>query len=208
MDLLTMTGGIALIHLAAISSPGPTLFVVIRHASAGGASSAVGVVCGVLAATLIWSGSAALGLGTVMAALPWLKEAVRIAGGAYLAWIGLRMLLSAFRRQAGQAENPPAPATSTAAAFRSGFLTNLSNPKVIAYYASLFAVTVPQQGEPLAILLAILAAVTVSALWWSFVAGCLRLSRVRAGFLRARRALDAVFGVLLIGFGVKLLAGR
>ena len=65
-----------------------------------------------------------------------------------------------------------------------------------------------QQGTALAIALAILTAISVSALWWSFVAACLRLRRVRDGFLRARRVLDPLFGAVLVGFGAKLLAGR
>lgn len=208
MDYAGIVAGVAVIHFFAVSSPGPTLFVVASHANSDDWRGSLFVVLGVVAATVVWSVFAAAGLGAAIAAIPWLPVAIRILGGAYLAWFGWKMLRSAWKGGASLDLEARAGGLTRLAALRSGFITNISNPKVIAYYVSLFGVMVPADSPPVLFAVACLTAVVVSALWWGAVSVFFRLPVVRRGFLRIRRVFDGIVGAALVGFGIKLIAAR
>lgn len=208
MDYPSLILGIAAIHFFAISSPGPTLFVVVSHAGSGDWRGSVFVVMGVVMATIVWSSLAATGLGAAMSAIPGLPDVIRILGGAYLVWFGYKMLRSVWTSSNGAVPEPTGDRTAPLAAMRSGFVTNMSNPKVITYYLSLFGIMVPPNSPPTVFVIACLTAVIVSIFWWGAVSVLFRLPPVRRGFLRIRRAFDGIVGAALVGFGVKLIAGR
>lgn len=200
--------GVAVIHFFAVSSPGPTLFVVASHANSEDSRAGWFVVLGVVAATVVWSSVAAAGLGTVVNAISWLPFAIRLLGGAYLAWFGIKMLRSAWKGGPEVDLNVKAGRTSPAASVRAGFVTNISNPKVIAYYVSLFGVMIPPESPPILFAAACLTAIVVSTVWWSMVSLFFRLPPVRRGFMRIRRVFDGIVGTALVLFGVKLIASR
>jgi threonine efflux protein len=78
-----------------------------------------------------------------MARFPLAYRVLQIAGAAYLVWLGIKLLMAAWRSRTSDAIVPaPAAVVPGIAAARAGFLTNISNPKVVAYYASLFGVLI------------------------------------------------------------------
>ena len=210
IETLSVLAGIAVVHLLAISSPGPTFIVVTRYAAAGDRTAGLLVVLGVCLATLTWASFAAAGLGALVAKYPTGYAALQYAGAAYLIWLGAKLLWGFFNPGDG-ADGPRAPSDRPAGgwtAVAAGFLTNISNPKVIAYYTSLFGVMAPanpSQGLFLAIVATVL---LVSGLWWSGVALFFSIPAVHRGFLRIRRRLDALMGGLLVVIGLRLLALR
>jgi threonine efflux protein len=208
MEFLSTLAGIAIIHFFAISSPGPTLFIVAGHASAPNRDASFFVVLGVVCATLIWSSFAAAGLGTLVNAVAWLPVTIRIAGGLYLAWFGFKMLRSAWTGRGAIDIEDATASVAPMAALRAGFVTNISNPKVIAYYVSLFGVMIPANASVPLYAAAVATAVFVSTVWWSTVALFFRLPAVRRVFTRVRRGFDAVVGAALVAFGIKLISGR
>lgn len=214
MEVVTILVGIAAVHLLAVASPGPTFVVVAGYAVAGDRRAGLLVTLGVLAATLTWASLAAAGLGAVIAQHGWLYAALRLAGAAYLVYLGARMLI-------GAARGAPAPAALAAdarpaaganasgwRAIRAGFLTNIANPKVVAYYASLFGVMVPPDAPGWLFPAAAGTALLVSAAWWGSVTLLFATAPVRRGYARVRRWADAVMGGLLILLGGRLLLSR
>jgi threonine efflux protein len=146
LTTLSTLSAIALIHLLAIASPGPTLAVVTSYA-AGDRRSGFLVTLGVCLATICWASLAAAGLATVFATFPTAYRALQLAGAAYLIWLGIKLLRSVL--QVGVAGVPSASHELPSAgwgALRVGFLTNITNPKVVAYYASLFGVLIPSDA--------------------------------------------------------------
>ncbi len=211
IETLSILGGIAIVHLLAISSPGPTFIVVTRYAAAGDRTSGLLVALGVCLATLTWASFAAAGLGALVAKYPTGYAVLQYAGAAYLIWLGAKLLWGFFKPGAaadstgGGEPGRPAGGWNAVAA---GFLTNISNPKVIAYYTSLFGVMAPanpSQGLFLAIVATVL---LVSLLWWTGVALFFSIPAVHRAFLRVRRYLDAAMGGLLVAIGVRLVALR
>ncbi|WP_210340382.1 LysE family translocator [Microvirga splendida] len=207
MEIATTLVSIAAVHLLAIASPGPTFVVVTSHAIDGRRGAGFLVTFGVLLATATWASLAAAGLGTLITQFTWLYLALRLAGAAYLIYMGVRMLLGVVRNFPVELRQE-SRSMSGWRAVRAGFLTNISNPKVIAYYASLFGVVIPSDAPGAMFVASVATALLVSAAWWSFVTLFFALPLVRKGYVRVRRQMDGIMGSLLIVLGGRLLVSR
>ena len=94
-----------------------------------------------------WAITSVFGLHAVLRAFEGLAAVVRLAGAAYLTYIGARLLWVAWNGERSDAH--AAAPRSIPDAFRHGLLTNLANPKALALFGSLFAVLVPPDAPPL-----------------------------------------------------------
>jgi len=198
---------IAAIQLLAAASPGPS-FAIVSNASASssrriGSSAAIGV----LLATTIWVLFSAMGLDVMIARVPQIHVALQIAGAIYLVWLGLKLLWGA-RRAPATLVTATSEVMSPAEAIRRGFLTNIYNPKSIAYYTSIFVVTLPPDASPWLVAAAGATALSTSAFWWFSVALFFGSKPVRHVYDAARRWIDAVVGTVLIGLGIRLALSR
>lgn len=192
------------VHLLGAMSPGPNFLIVsstaMHHSRRAGLAAGLGVTAG----SASWSLLTIAGLGLVMAQLPWLYDAVRLAGAAYLVWIGTRMAWTA-RAPLHAAAAPQANGWASA---RKAWLVNMTNPKSLAYYASVFAVMVPSHAPAWVYATAIAMTSLISCLWYCGVAWLLSGEAVRGAFLRARPIMQAAIGVFLLGLGVRMLVAR
>lgn len=120
--------------LVVVIVPGPDTFITLRNAVAGGRSAGLWTTAGVTVAGAMQGVIAAAGLGAIIQAAETVYEVITWVGVAYLAWLGIQAIRSSF------APAEPHGATSVetvgvrpAKAFRQGFLTNATNPKVLAF---------------------------------------------------------------------------
>lgn len=203
MSDLSVYASIAVVHFLVIASPGPTFMVVVRHAVIGHCGAAFQVVLGVVAATLVWVTLAVTGLNSLFAAIGWLYPVLKVAAGAYLAWLGIRMLRGALGRETIHVGTTNQHVTTGWRAVRTGFATNISNPKVVFYYASLFGTMAPADAGPDVFFWAASTAVLVSVLWWSVLSLFFRMPWIRRAYSRVQRPMEAGMGILLI-----VIAGR
>jgi threonine/homoserine/homoserine lactone efflux protein len=155
--LLPYLGVIAVLTI----TPGPDMLLVLRNGVRGGARAAWLTGLGCCTGIAIHATLAVLGLSAILAASSEAFTVVRIAGAAYLVWLGVQALL-----RAGELSDL-APAEQRGSAYRQGLLTNLLNPKI----ALLFLTLLPQfvaDGEPRVATTAVLAAVFLggAVLWW------------------------------------------
>lgn len=118
-------------------TPGPAnVFSVATGMQRGKAAALLGVL-GMNTATLVWFGASALGLGALIAAFPEVFRWVAIAGGLYVAWLGLNSLWGAWKDKGGKAIGPGAAGVySKRSAFRDGFAVQIANPKAILFFAA------------------------------------------------------------------------
>lgn len=183
-------------------TPGVDTAWVLRNCGTSrrhGVAAALGIAMGCLA----WGVLAAAGLGAVLAASAVAYGTLRWLGAAYLAWLGLRLLLHPRRQWAGP--RPGASAQGLRASWSRGLLTNLLNPKVGVFYVSFLPQFVPH-GVWVPGFLFLLACVHVllSLAWFAvLVAATASIGR----WLRRERvmlALDRCTGLVLLGFGVRL----
>jgi len=200
----TVIIGATLIWLAAVVSPGPNFLIVSRLALSRSRLSAIGATFGITIGSLIYAALTMFGLSVLILQFAWLGDTIRIVGGAYLVWLGIQ----AWRAQpydlqpaeAGTGQGGP----SLLHGLRVGFLTEITNPKGIAFFLGLFAAAVPA-ATPLWAKLAVLSAGgVIEVAWYTAVSFALSSGPMRAGYQRVRRTVDRVLGTLLIALGLKV----
>lgn len=197
---------ITAVWLAALVAPGPDFLATVHTALSGSRRSGVLVAAGIAAGMAAWATASLLGLGLLFRSAEWLYSTVKLAGAAYLVYLGIRMLWSA--RAPRVAIEPVRPAVSHFRAFRRGFLTNLSNPKAAALFGSLFAVLAPA-AAPAWFDAAIVVMMVVTAGGWYVAVACAMTSGpVALLYRRAERAISAVTGALFVGLGARMAADR
>ncbi|WP_297910239.1 LysE family translocator [Thiomonas sp.] len=185
-------------------TPGVDTAVVLRSAAGAGRRRGVAAALGVAMGCLAWGLLVAVGLAALLAASSRAYDALRLLGAAYLAWLGLRLLLRPGRsfapRVPGDAVSP-----GLAGDWLRGLLTNLLNPKVGVFYVSFLPQFVPH-GVWVGGFLFLLACVHValSLAWFAVLIAATApigrwLSRPRVA-----RALDRCTGLVLLAFGARL----
>jgi threonine/homoserine/homoserine lactone efflux protein len=185
--------------------PGPDTAVVVRNTLAGGRRRGTWSALGIAASNAVQGTAAAAGLAAVVVQVEPLFQTIRWLGIAYLAYLGVQSLRSAVR---GEYADLAGGADGGAAlrGFRQGFLSNITNPKVLAFYLAVLPQFLgPDAAVPVLVAFALTHAVIGVAWSLVLVAG---LHRARAVLSRrpVRRSLDALTGCALLGFGARLAA--
>jgi len=200
------TALIAFVAAAALLTitPGLDTAMVLRTAAVEGPRTAalagLGIICGCLA----WGAAVALGLGVLLAASSFAYTVLKWTGAAYLAWLGLRLILKPRSRFDVGAASP-----QRGNWWARGFLNNLLNPKIGVFYVSFLPQFVPAHvaAGPFIFLLAVIHGV-LGALW--FAALIAATSPLKRWLQRAAvvRWLDRLTGVVFLGFGLRLALDR
>ena len=204
MELISVLTSVALIWGIAAITPGPNFFVTAQAAASGSRYAALSIVIGITLGTVLWGICGFLGVQAIFMAAPWLYLVLKIAGGSYLVFLGLKLLRN-YRKCGGGEGNHHVITNSTIKLFRLGFVTNLSNPKTAAFVASLFAATTTPSTSYLTGVLSIGIMTTISLFWYTSVACVFSLPRVQQKYRGLRILLDRIAGVVFIGFGIRLM---
>ena len=198
----------AVIHLLAAASPGPNLFLVSSTSSAVSRRSGGLVVAGILLAVLTWSSVTALGLSAVISKSPMLYASIQYVGAIYLIWLGIKLIWTSFKKQACASDSVSVQVESDWIFVLRGYVVNMTNPKTIAYYTSLFAVLIPPGSPAWLYFAAVCVAVSVSSIWWLSVVFLFSSSWARRVLFKSRRKLDFLMGSALVVLGAKLAIDR
>jgi len=193
---------IAMIILAA--SPGPGVFATIAQALAGGFRSALDVIAGILAGDLVFLLLAVFGLSALARTLGDFFVIIKIAGGGYLIWLGLKM----WRAKAiPQEERRGVKKQTGMQRFCGGLLITLGNPKVILFYVG-FLPTFMNLGGLTTGDIVIVASLVAVVLSLTLGAYAYSASRARVFFTKPRavRNLNRWAGTIMIGAGVTIAA--
>lgn len=201
MLLLAFVG----VSLVGICTPGPDTALAIRNTLAGGRRGGVLTAAGVSAGQLSWTVASALGLAAMLQASQTVFGWLKLAGAAYLIYLGVRSLISAWSRRSVVHEVAAPRTLSGSAALRQGLLSNLANPKMVAFFLSVLPQFVPAGASPLVGFLGL--GVTFCLLtfgWLSLYA--VAVDRGRAVLSRpcVRRMMDTIAGIVLVAMGVRL----
>jgi threonine/homoserine/homoserine lactone efflux protein len=202
MDLWNSIFVLAVVHLFAAMSPGPTFLLVSRTALTSGRSAGIAgaLACGF--GVLPWAIGAIFGLALLLKQAQWLYSGLKIAGGLYLIYLAVLVW-----RHANDPVLPNANGTSTSAAraFREAFLAQIANPKVAVFFGAIFVSVLPPD-PPLWLIGVILLIVFLNeALWYGLVAILFSAERPRAAYLKAKPWVDGLMAALLGALGLKLL---
>lgn len=191
-------------------SPGADTLLVVRNVLRGGRRDGLATAFGICSGLYVHALLSALGISVILMHSAAAYMALKIAGAAYLVWLGLQSLRSAGRARPQAAAGNEQPARVPAGqAWREGFITNVLNPKVIVFYLALL----PQfigAGDPVLAKSLLLTAIHMAEgiVWFAIVS--FLVDRSRRFFLRPlfRRWIDGLCGAFLVALGARLALQR
>jgi RhtB (resistance to homoserine/threonine) family protein len=186
-----------------VVAPGPDFAVVLKNSLRSGRTGGYLTSLGIASSCVVQGTLAAFGVGVLIDRSQGLFLGIRAAGIAYLVYLGVQALLAARRGD----DRADASAVATASrprrwsAFRQGFLTNITNPKVLAFYLSVLPQFLSHAGTATVDALALAYTHAALGVVWLFALVTF-LDRMRPVIMRrrVRRTLDAATGTALIGF--------
>jgi len=188
--------------------PGLDTALVLRAAIAQGRRQAFATALGINTGALVWGAGAAVGVSALLMASSIAYMLVRVAGAAYMIWLGSKMLWSAVRDRVGidTPESILAAVPATAwGSWRRGLLPNLLNPKIGAFYVAVLPQFIPAGTSHLAVgLLLALVHDVEGMLWFTAIIFGAQSARRLLARRSAKRAIDGVTGTVLVGFGLRL----
>jgi threonine/homoserine/homoserine lactone efflux protein len=189
-----------------IVTPGQDTVLTIRNTLLGGRTGGTFTAIGVALGQATWTLAASAGATALLLASEPAFAAVRVAGAAFLIYLGAQALIAAIRGGAPGGVAPgQARRLTPAVALRQGLLSNLGNPKMAVFFTSLLPQFVPAGPTAFLNMLGLgLVFCGMTLVWLSVYAFAVG----RAGDVLARptirRALDGVAGVVLVAFGIRL----
>jgi RhtB (resistance to homoserine/threonine) family protein len=210
MEFITEALIVAGLTLVTAASPGPDFVLVVRNAVLGSRRAGLFTALGISLGVCVHMAYCLAGIAALIASSASLFGIIKVAGAAYLIYVGFKAL-----RSQGYGENEAVGAVaakqgrvSSLAALRGGFVTNLLNPKATMFFFALFTQVI-DPVTPLAVQMFYAAMVVATGgLWWVFVTFVMTGRRIKEVFLRWSKWIDRVTGGLLIALGTRLAFAR
>jgi threonine/homoserine/homoserine lactone efflux protein len=202
-DIATILSILGVFFLGAMS-PGPSFLVVSRIAVANGRADGLAAAAGMGVGGFIFAAIAVAGLTALLTQIAWLNLLLRLAGGAYLVWLGIRIWRGAAEPLDVKAASVSGQ-SSPRRAFARALLVQLANPKTAVFYASMFAAMLPA-SPPLWMLLVLPPLLFCTEfVWYSIAAFALSAAHPRSIYLRGKALIDRVTGAVVGALGARLM---
>jgi threonine/homoserine/homoserine lactone efflux protein len=201
MTALVALLGLAVVHLLAVASPGPSTVLVVQTAAVAGRRGGLIAAFAMMLGAVAWAAAALYGLQALFAQFAWLYRVFQVAGGLFLIYLTVIMWRHA-------REPLPKMATivrgSDKQIFMRALLLQLSNPKIMVFFGSIFLSVLPQHmpGWMQAAVLALVAFDEFT--WFALLALTFSGGTARAFYRRAKFWLDRTMGGALALLGLRL----
>ncbi|MCV6588768.1 MAG: LysE family translocator [Marinobacterium sp.] len=206
-----MSYEVFLTFLAAITiltmSPGVDTMVIIRNSARGGWRDGLVTSTAICMGLFVHATVSAVGIAVILAQTAWAFNALKMAGAAYLIWLGLTSLRAAMSNQAGfkLGEFQQGNDFRFGRSVKEGFLSNVLNPKTVVFYMAFLPQFIDPEGNALTQSL-LLAGIhfTIAMLWQGGIV--LLVDRARGWLQKPRvsRAFDGLTGTVLTALGARL----
>jgi len=200
------------VSILVIITPGQDTALTIRNTLVGGRGSGVLTAVGVASGQFIWTVATSAGLAALLVASEPLFTALKLAGAAYLIFLGAQALYAALRPRRGDAKGNrfgSAHRLGRITAYRQGALSNLGNPKMAVFFSSLLPQFIARGHASFATLLMLGLLFNAMTLTW-LTGYALVVARVGDVLRRdrVRRSMEGVTGLVLVGLGLRLATER
>ncbi len=195
---------ICLLHFVAQLSPGPDVLLIAKSAASTTRRNTLKIILGISVGIVLWVILTLAGFTVLIKQRPWIQQILMLLGGLFLARMGWGML------QAGRATLKQKTVWEMGAVqtvqnyFLLGLLTNLSNPKTLVYFSSVFSLALSSSASSsiqsqLAVLIPVQTFLTFAIFMW-----IMSLPRIKALYQRSGGYIDLLSGVLFLLFAVWL----
>ncbi len=190
-----------------LMSPGPNILAVIGTAMGAGRKFGVALALGVASGTFLWSVIAVTGMTAIITAYASILIVIKIVGGLYLLWLGIKCLRSAFTKKTINTTDLGASANVRTYYFR-GLTVQMTNPKAALALTAIVSIGI-QPTTPVMVSIILVAGISLLSLIAHLLyAYTFSTQPVVDAYLKCRRAIDAALGSFFCFAGFKLLTDK
>lgn len=198
-SLLSLAG----IFLLACCSPGPVFLLIATVSAKQGRTEGLRVSFGVATATLFWATGTMLGLGVLLTSIVWMQGLIKLVAGLYLLWLGTRMLADSLKARLHTKDVLPFKKSP----YRSGLIASITNPKALAFFGSVFALTTPENPTVQYEILAVFMLTALSVVWHGAMALIFATPQMQRGYQKLKNKIDLYVGIVFAGAGSWIIVG-
>lgn len=197
---------ICCLHFIAQLSPGPDVLLIARSAASTSRANALKIIAGISVGIVVWVVLTLAGFTVLIDQFPWIQQVLMAVGGAFLAKMGWGMLkggLQAFK-QRNVTTDDSIIVNEPKSYFMLGLFTNLSNPKTLIYFSSVFSLALSSSASDY--LKSQLAVIIPLQTFITFALLMLLISqpKIKVLYQRAGSYIDLISGALFLIFAIWL----
>ena len=196
---------ICLLHFVAQLSPGPDVLLIAKSAASTTRANTLKIIAGISVGIIAWVVLTLSGFTVLIEQFPWIQQVLMLIGGLFLAKMGWAMFnggLKSLKKVANLESDDQPEARQNY--FMLGLLTNLSNPKTLIYFSSVFSLALSSSaGTGLKTQLAIIIPIQ-TFLVFSLLMLILSMPKIKSLYQRSGSYIDIISGVLFLGFAIWL----
>lgn len=197
---------ICALHFVAQLSPGPDIILIAKSSASTTRRNTIHIIAGISLGIVLWVVLTLLGFTVLVEQFPWIQQVLMLIGGLFLAKMGWAMLSGGLRslKQSSALEDVQAQSSAQKNYFLLGLFTNLSNPKTLIYFSSVFSLALSSSASDY--LKAQLAVLIPLQTFLTFVLLMLLLSqpKIKAVYQRSGSYIDILSGALFLIFALWL----
>ena len=198
---------ICALHFVAQLSPGPDVLLIAKSSASTTQKNTLKTILGISVGIVVWVVLTLLGFTVLIDKMPWIQQVLMVIGGVFLArmgWLMLKAGLNTMQQEALLDDGQKLPTPKANHYFMSGLLTNLSNPKTLIYFSSVFSLALSSSASPylkmqLAVIIPIQTFMTFALLMM-----LLSLPQIKAAYQRSGSYIDIFSGGLFLIFALWL----
>ena len=190
-------------------TPGPAVMCSMAQSTRYGFRSSLAGISGIQFGNFLFFICIGLGLGALLATATTAFSVLRIVGAIYLFYLGVRIILSTFRRSRSRATQSAMPLPAHRSLFFQGLLIQLTNPKALLFVSALLPQFIdPHRSVPVQLVILVFTTIAVDSVVLSSYAFLAQRGIQSFRASRWSAWLERIFGAALVCFGVRLLYSR
>lgn len=197
---------ICALHFVAQLSPGPDILLIAKSAASNSRANALKIIAGISLGIVVWVVLTLAGFTVLIEQFPWIQQLLLILGGLFLAKMGWAMLQGGIRayRQRHQLQQEEVEDKSAKNYFLLGLFTNLSNPKTLVYFSSVFSLAMTSAASSdlklqLAIIIPLQTFITFALLML-----LISQPKIKVLYQQSAMYIDIISGALFLMFAIWL----
>jgi RhtB (resistance to homoserine/threonine) family protein len=208
MDNLTLIGTVTLLNALAAISPGPDFVMAVRNSLNYSRRTGIFTGIGIGMGISIHIFYCAVGIGYIISKSIIAFTIIKYLGAAYLIYMGIGSIIAKGSKIEIK-ENKELKDLTRLEAVKTGFFTNVLNPKATMFFLGLFTFVIKPETPSYVVIITSVIMIITAISWFTLVALFFTQKRVQTVFLKFEGIINKVFGGLLILLGIKIaLANR
>ncbi|NNH87578.1 LysE family transporter [Acinetobacter terrae] len=198
---------ICALHFVAQLSPGPDVLLIAKSSASTSIANTLKIIFGISVGIVVWVVLTLLGFTVLIEQFPWIQQVLMLIGGLFLARMGWAMLnggLKTLKQETNVDDAQQLTAPDAKNHFLLGLFTNLSNPKTLIYFSSVFSLALSSSASThLKTQLAVIIPLQTFLVFALFML-IMSMPKIKAAYQRSGSYIDIISGGLFLIFAIWL----